>query len=109
MATQGFIARYAQDVAPCRAGHHRHEVTPKMTPLGDVGRRGVRAYAARGGQTEEAFLKELGEPLTPEIAGSALVSLIRADPATASPEYVGQRPRRAVAPGTRGCSGCSHR
>jgi hypothetical protein len=44
-----------------------------MTPFGDVGSRGVRAYAARSGQTEEAYLKQLGEPLTPEIAGSALV------------------------------------
>ena len=67
MATQGFIARYAQDESR-RAGLDITvtTVTPKMTPLGDVGRRGVRAYAARGGQTEEAFLKELGEPLTPK-------------------------------------------
>jgi len=45
---------------------------PRMTPFGDVGRRGVRAYAARGGQTEEAYLKQMGELLTPEMAGSAL-------------------------------------
>ena len=45
---------------------------PRMTPFGGVGRRGVRAYAARGGQTEEAYLKQMGELLTPEMAGSAL-------------------------------------
>jgi hypothetical protein len=59
-----------------------------MTPFGDVGSRGVRAYAARSGQTEEAYLKQLGEPLTPEIAGSALVDLVQADPAAADPGYL---------------------
>jgi len=39
-------------------------VMPRMTPFGDVGRRGVRAYAARGGQTEEAYLKQMWKPLT---------------------------------------------
>ena len=61
---------------------------PRMTPFGDVGRRGIRAYAARGGQTEEAYLNQLGDPLTPEIAGSALVDLVRADPATTAPGYL---------------------
>ena len=61
---------------------------PRMTPFGDVGRRGVRAYAARGGQTEEAYLNQLGDPLTPEIAGSALVDLVRSDPATTAPGYL---------------------
>jgi hypothetical protein len=59
-----------------------------MTPFGEVGRRGVRAYAARGGQTEEAYLQQLGELLTPEMAGSALVDLVRAEAATTAPEYV---------------------
>jgi hypothetical protein len=63
-------------------------VMPKMTPFGEAGRRGIRAYAARVGQTEEAYLKELGELLTPEIAGSALVDLVRADPATTAPGYL---------------------
>jgi hypothetical protein len=59
-----------------------------MTPFGEVGRRGVRGYAARGGQTEEAYLQQLGELLTPQLAGSALVDLVRADPATTAPGYV---------------------
>ena len=42
---------------------------PRMTPFGDVGRRGVRAYAARSGQTEEAYLQQLGDPLTPRSPG----------------------------------------
>ena len=32
-------------------------------------------------------MKQLGELLTPVTAGSALVDLIRADPATTAPEY----------------------
>jgi len=88
-ATQRFIAGYAQEESR-RAGLDITvtAVMPRMTPFGDVGRRGVRAYAARGGQTEEAYLKQLGELLTPEMAGSALVDLVRADPATTAPGYL---------------------
>src|SRR6266536_2938007 len=88
-ATQRFIAEYAQDESH-RAGLDMTvtAVMPRMTPFGDVGRRGVRAYAARGGQTEEAYLKQLGELLTPEVAGSALVDLVRANPATTAPGYL---------------------
>jgi 3-oxoacyl-[acyl-carrier protein] reductase len=88
-ATQRFIAGYAQDESH-RAGLDITvtAVMPRMTPLGDVGKRGVRAYAARSGQTEQEYLKQLGEPLSPEKAGSALVDLIRADPATTAPGYL---------------------
>jgi NAD(P)-dependent dehydrogenase (short-subunit alcohol dehydrogenase family) len=88
-ATQRFIAGYAQDESR-RAGLDITvtAVMPRMTPFGDVGRSGVRAYAARGGQTEEAYLQQLGELLTPELAGSALVGLIAADPPTTAPEYL---------------------
>jgi NAD(P)-dependent dehydrogenase (short-subunit alcohol dehydrogenase family) len=88
-ATQRFIAGYAQDESH-RAGLDITvtAVMPRMTPLGDVGKRGVRAYAARSGQTEQEYLKQLGEPLSPEKAGAALVDLIRADPATAAPGYL---------------------
>jgi len=88
-ATQRFIAGYAQDESR-RAGLDITvtAVMPRMTAFGDVGRRGVRAYAARGGQTEEAYLKQMGELLTPEMAGSALVDLVRADQATTAPGYL---------------------
>jgi hypothetical protein len=36
----------------------------------------------------EGYLKQLGELLTPEMAGSALVDLVRADPATTAPGYL---------------------
>ena len=88
-ATQRFVAAYAQEESR-RAGLDLTvtAVMPTMTPFGDVGRSGVQAYAARSGQTEDAFLEQLGELLTPEIAGSALVDLVRADAATIAPEYV---------------------
>jgi NAD(P)-dependent dehydrogenase (short-subunit alcohol dehydrogenase family) len=88
-ATQRFIAGYAQDESR-RAGLDITvtAVMPRMTPFGDVGKRGVRAYAARGGQTEDGYLEQLGELLTPEMAGSALVDLVRADPATTAPGYL---------------------
>jgi NAD(P)-dependent dehydrogenase (short-subunit alcohol dehydrogenase family) len=88
-ATQRFIAQYAQDESRrAGLGITVTAVMPRMTPLGDVGRRGVRAYAARSGQTEEAYIETLGAVLTPEIAGSALVDLVRADPATTASEYL---------------------
>jgi NAD(P)-dependent dehydrogenase (short-subunit alcohol dehydrogenase family) len=88
-ATQRFLAAYAQEESRL-AGLDLTvtAVMPTMTPFGDVGKRGVRAYAARSGQSEEAYLKQLGEPLTPEIAGSALVELVQSDPATTAPGYV---------------------
>jgi NAD(P)-dependent dehydrogenase (short-subunit alcohol dehydrogenase family) len=87
-ATQRFLAGYAQEESR-RAGLDLTvtAVLPTMTPFGEVGRRGVRAYAARGGQTEEAYLEQMGELLTPEGAGSALVDLVRADPATTARGY----------------------
>ncbi len=88
-ATQRFIAGYAQDESHrAGLGITVTAVMPRMTPLGDVGKRGVRAYAARSGQTQQEYLKQLGEPLSPEKAGSALVDLIRADPATTAPGYL---------------------
>jgi NAD(P)-dependent dehydrogenase (short-subunit alcohol dehydrogenase family) len=88
-ATQRFLAGYAQEESR-RAGLDITvtAVLPTMTPFGEVGRRGIRGYAARGGQTEEAYLGQLGEVLTPEIAGSTLVDLVRADPATVAPAYL---------------------
>jgi hypothetical protein len=88
-ATQRFIAGYAwEESRRAGLGIAVTAVMPRMTPFGDVGRRGVRAYAARVGQTEEAYLEQMGGLLTPEMAGSALVDLVRADPATTAPGYL---------------------
>jgi NAD(P)-dependent dehydrogenase (short-subunit alcohol dehydrogenase family) len=88
-ATQRFLAGYAQEEA--RRAELDITVTavmPRMSPFADVGRSGVRAYAARSGQTEEAFVKQLGDVWTPESAGSAFVELVRADPTTTAPGYL---------------------
>jgi NAD(P)-dependent dehydrogenase (short-subunit alcohol dehydrogenase family) len=88
-ATQRFLAGYAQEEAR-RAGLDITvtAVMPRMSPFADVGRSGIRAYAARSGQTEEAFLVQLGDVWTPDGAGSALVELVRADPVTTAAGYV---------------------
>jgi len=88
-ATQRFLTQYAQDEAQ-RAGLEITftAVLPRLTPLTDLGRPAVRAYAARNGQTEEEYLRQMGEPLSPEAAGAALVELMQADTATVAPAYL---------------------
>jgi NAD(P)-dependent dehydrogenase (short-subunit alcohol dehydrogenase family) len=88
-ATQRFIAGYAHEEAQ-RSGLDITvtAVMPRMTPFGEVGRRGIRGYSARSGQSEEAYTAQLGQVLTPELAGSALVELMREDPATTAPGYL---------------------
>jgi len=88
-ATQRFIAAYAQDEAD-RAGLDLTFTTvfPRPSPVTDVGRAAVRAYSARDGLSEEAYIERLGGVLTPRIAGQALVELRRADAATLVPGYM---------------------
>jgi NAD(P)-dependent dehydrogenase (short-subunit alcohol dehydrogenase family) len=88
-ATQRFITAYAQDEAD-RAGLNIcfTAILPRITPLTDLGRPAVQAYAARSGQTEEEYVRQLGEPLTPEAAGAAVVGLVAQDAATAAPAYL---------------------
>ena len=88
-ATQRLITGYAQDeAARAGLGITFTAVLPRLTPLTDLGRAAVLAYAARSGQSEEAYLRRMGEPLTPEVAGAALVGLVRADAATVAPGYL---------------------
>lgn len=88
-ATQRFITGYAQDEATrAGLGITFTSVLPRITPLTDLGRPAVQAYAARSGQTEEEYLQPFGEPLTPEVAGAAVVELVRADAATLAPGYL---------------------
>jgi NAD(P)-dependent dehydrogenase (short-subunit alcohol dehydrogenase family) len=88
-ATQRFITAYAQEEAD-RAGLDITftAVLPRLTPLTDLGRPAVRAYAERSGQPEEEYIQRFGEPLTPELAGSALVELVRADAADLALAYM---------------------
>jgi NAD(P)-dependent dehydrogenase (short-subunit alcohol dehydrogenase family) len=88
-ATQRFITGYAQDEA-ARAGLDITftAVLPRITPLTELGRPAVLAYAARSGQSEEEYVQQMGEPLSPEVAGAALVELVLADAATVAPGYL---------------------
>ena len=89
-ATQRLIAGYAQDEANrAGLGITVTAVLPRITPLTDLGRPAVQAYAARNGQSEDEYVQQLGgRPLTPETAGSALVELVQADAATLAPGYL---------------------
>jgi NAD(P)-dependent dehydrogenase (short-subunit alcohol dehydrogenase family) len=88
-ATQRFITAYAQDEATLAVlGITFTAVLPRITPLTDLGRPAVRAYAARSGQSEQQYLQQFGEPLTPEVAGATLVELVQADAATVAPAYL---------------------
>jgi NAD(P)-dependent dehydrogenase (short-subunit alcohol dehydrogenase family) len=88
-ATQRFITTYAQDEAR-RAGMGITvtAVLPQITPLTELGRPAVEAYAARRGQSTEEYMQALGQPLTPEAAGAAIVELVSADASTVAPAYV---------------------
>jgi NAD(P)-dependent dehydrogenase (short-subunit alcohol dehydrogenase family) len=88
-ATQRFITAYAQEEAN-RAGLDITftAVLPKITPLTDVGRPAIEAYAARAGHSVEEHVEQLGPLVTPEIAGTALVELVQADTADVAPGYM---------------------
>lgn len=88
-ATQRFLTAYAQDESR-RAGLGMTftAVLPRLTPLTELGRPAVRAYAARNGQSEQEYLQSFGEPLTPAIAGAALVELVQAEPDALAPGYL---------------------
>jgi NAD(P)-dependent dehydrogenase (short-subunit alcohol dehydrogenase family) len=88
-ATQRFITAYAQEEAN-RAGLDVTftAILPRITPLTDLGRPAVKAYAARAGQTEEEYMAQMGPPVTPEATGAAVLELVQADPATLSRAYL---------------------
>lgn len=88
-ATQRVITAYAQDEAR-RAGLDIMftAVLPRITPVTDLGRPAVQAYAQRSGQTEQEYLEQFGAPLTPEAAGAALVELVHQDAETLAPDYL---------------------
>jgi NAD(P)-dependent dehydrogenase (short-subunit alcohol dehydrogenase family) len=76
-ATLRFLTGYAQEEANrAGLGITFTALLPRITPLTDLGRPAVAAYAARAGQSEEEYLQQLGGPLTPEQAGQAVVELV---------------------------------
>jgi hypothetical protein len=53
-----------------------------------LGRPAVQAYAARNGQSEEEYVKQFGEPLSPATAGASVVELVRTDAPAVAPGYL---------------------
>jgi NAD(P)-dependent dehydrogenase (short-subunit alcohol dehydrogenase family) len=88
-ATQRFITAYAQEEAN-RDGLDLTftAILPRITPLTDLGRPAVQAYAARSGQTEQDYLRPMGPPVTPDAAGAAVLELLEAESAGIAPAYV---------------------
>jgi 3-oxoacyl-[acyl-carrier protein] reductase len=87
-ATQRLIAGYAQD----EANRARLDITfttvlPYFSPHTGVGEPAVRAYAARANQPLQDFLQQQPPLVTPEVAGTALVELVRQDAANIAPAY----------------------
>jgi NAD(P)-dependent dehydrogenase (short-subunit alcohol dehydrogenase family) len=75
-ATQRFLADYAaQESRRSGLGITVCAVLPQLTPATDLGRPAVVAYAARSGISENEYRAQLGEPLTPQMAGAAFVQL----------------------------------
>jgi 3-oxoacyl-[acyl-carrier protein] reductase len=88
-ATQRFITGYAQDQARMAGlGITFTTVMPRFAPMTGVGEPAVRAYAASSGLAVEDFVKRVGPLLTPEIAGAAMVDLVRAEATDVAPGYV---------------------
>ena len=88
-ATQRFITGYAQDEANLADLKITFTaVLPRLTPMTDLGRPAVEAYAARSGLSEQDYVGQFGEPLTPEVAGASVVELLQADAATIAPSYL---------------------
>lgn len=89
-ATERLMTGYARDEA-MRSGL---DITftallPQLTPMTDLGRPAVRAYAERARLSEDAYLEQLGGmPLTPAGAGAAVVELVRAEPSSAAGDYL---------------------
>jgi NAD(P)-dependent dehydrogenase (short-subunit alcohol dehydrogenase family) len=88
-ATQRFITAYAQDEAQrAGLGITCTAVFPRLTPLTGLGLPAVQAYAARSGQSQEEYVRQMGDPLSPQVAGAAVVELLQADASTLAPGYL---------------------
>ena len=88
-ATQRFIAAYAQDEANRgELGITFTAILPRITPLTELGRPAVEAYAARAGVTQEEYMQRMGPPVTPEVAGNAVLELLQQDAETLAAGYL---------------------
>ena len=80
--TVAFVADYARTEGQrLERGLTIRTLFPQLNPNTDLGRAGVQAYADRAGVPFEQFAKRFDPPLSPEIAGKAVLELVttRAD------------------------------
>jgi NAD(P)-dependent dehydrogenase (short-subunit alcohol dehydrogenase family) len=79
-----FLAQYAgEEARRLDLGIQVTALLPQLSPATDLGRPAVAAYARRAGLTHEAYVAQLGEPLTPRIVGAEVVRVVT-DPALAA-------------------------
>ena len=77
--TQRFLTKYAAGEAKERdLGVGFQAILPQLNPNTDLGRAGIKAYAAKAGEDPDAFVrKRFGDtPLSPQAAGAAIVELL---------------------------------
>ncbi|MGH2864196.1 MAG: SDR family oxidoreductase [Solirubrobacteraceae bacterium] len=87
-STQRFIAAYAQEESTrAGLGITVTAVLPQITSATELGRPAVQVYAARSGKSEQEYLAQFGELLTPEAAGTAIAELLRAEASAVAPAY----------------------
>jgi len=76
-ATVRFMAQYAaEESSRAKLGIRVTSILPRLSPATELGRPAVAAYARRAGRSEEQYLAQIGPPLTPPLAGAALVRLL---------------------------------
>lgn len=103
-ATQRFMADYAaQEAGRADLRITVSAVLPRLTPLTDLGRAATAAYAARMGLSEDEYGRQLGKPVTPEIAGRAFVRLATGEEAAGAHTLTadGLQPLPGAAPAER--------
>jgi NAD(P)-dependent dehydrogenase (short-subunit alcohol dehydrogenase family) len=88
-ATQRFIAAYAQEEANRDGlGITFTSILPRITPLTELGRPAVEAYAARAGVTKEQYMEQMGPLVTPEAAGNAVLELLQTEAENVAGAYL---------------------
>jgi hypothetical protein len=72
-----FITQYAAEESNrLDLGIQFTALLPQLTPATDLGRIAVAAYARRSGMTQDEYIAQLGAPLTPQLAGRAVLQLL---------------------------------
>ncbi|HVA91199.1 MAG TPA: SDR family oxidoreductase [Chloroflexota bacterium] len=83
-ATLRFMAQYAaEESRRLDLGIQITALLPQLSPATDLGQLAVAAYARRAGMTEEEYRAQLGAPLTPQLAGAAVMRVLT-DPTLAA-------------------------